>query len=320
MDEDFDDGGGSPEDYGMDQADFNAASSIGEDIYNDNRGGDSSEDLNSSVENLTQKQAYTTGRGATATNPYPESFFSRMFGAENVNYTNILGGGGKGGPGEIRINEINDLRYNQAIGGMSNRTGKQYTANDYYIGQSTDMGTVKPIPSTARDFMNFMPGGGILNAMAGQPGLPEFDPRYQEIMNEKAKSANDPTVFDGVTDFLKDQFGMGPKDSGASLAAGSLKEGQFGIPDNRKFDAFGNESATEIDFPNSFSSRPEPEGYNTVINPVTGRMELRDNKIEPSQIFKNIGDQANQTVATTPNFSVPGFTSKSMSEKESNKR
>ena len=275
--------------------------------------GNNSEELNSFVENLTQKQAYTTGRGATASNPFPESFFSQLFGAENVDYTNILGG-------SDRINEINDLRYNQAIGGMSNRTGKQYTANDYYIGQSTDMGTVKPIPSTARDFMNFMPGGGILNAMAGQPGLPEFDPRYQEIMNEKAKSANDPTVFDEFTGYLKDKFGMGPKDSGASLAAGSLKEGQFGIPDNRKFDAFGNESATEIDFPNSFSSRPEPEGYNTVINPVTGRMELRDNKIEPSQIFKNIGDQANQTVATTPNFSVPGFTSKSMSEKESNER
>ena len=171
-----------------------------------------------------------------------------------------------------------------------------------------------------RDIMGFMPGGGIINAMTGQPGLPEFDPRYQEIMNEKAKSANDPTVFDGVTDFLKDQFGMGPKDSGASLAAGSLKEGQFGIPDNRKFDAFGNESATEIDFPNSFSSRPEPEGYNTVINPFTGKLQLRENKIQPSQIFKNIGDQANQTVATTPNFSVPGFTSKSMSEKESNER
>ena len=219
MDEDFDDGGGSPEDYGMDQADFNAASSIGEDTYNDNRGGDSSEDLNSSVENLTQKQAYTTGRGATASNPFPESFFSQLFGAENVDYTNILGG-------SDRINEINDLRYNQAIGGMSNRTGNQYQAGDYYIGQDTNMGTVKPIPSMGRDIMGFMPGGGILNSLTGQPGLPEFDPRYQEIMNKKALEDAEPTFMDGI----KNAFGFGSNDSG-----------KFGIPDNRKFDMFGSQ-------------------------------------------------------------------------------
>ena len=177
---------------------------------------------------------YTKSRGATATNPYPDSFFSRMFGVSNVNYTNILGG-------TDRINEINDLRARQAFGLPSLNTGKQYTANDYYIGQNTNMGEVKPIPSTTRDIMNFMPGGGIINALTGQPGLPENDPRYQEIMNERAKSANDPTVFDRVSDYVKEVTGFGPKDSGASLAAGSLKEGQFGIPDNRKFDMLGNQ-------------------------------------------------------------------------------
>ena len=48
-------------------------------------------------------QNYTQARGATTTNPFPESFFSQLFGADNVNYTNILG--------SDRINEINDLRY-----------------------------------------------------------------------------------------------------------------------------------------------------------------------------------------------------------------
>ena len=289
----------------MDEDGFSDVADVTEDGYDyspdpssvgmDPSDGNNSEELNSFVENLTQKQAYTTGRGATATNPYPESFFSQLFGADNVNYTNIIG--------SDRINEINDLRYNQAVGGMSNRTGKQYTANDYYIGQSTDMGTVKPIPSTTRDFMNFMPGGGIINAMTGQPGLPEFDPRYQEIMNEKAKSANDPTVFDGVTDFLKDQFGMGPKDSGASLAAGSLKEGQFGIPDDRSFDAFGNVKGSSLDTKDEFSSEKDPAGYHTVINPLTGQKQLRYNKNMPyeeradvSSIFNNIGNFTDKAV------------------------
>jgi len=165
------------------------------------------------------------------------------------------------------------------------------------------MGEVKPIPSTIRDFMNFMPGGGIINAMTGQPGLPEFDPRYQEIMNEKAKSANDPTVFDEFTGYLKDKFGMGPKDSGASLAAGSLKEGQFGIPDDRSFDTFGNVTGSALDTKEEFSSEKDPAGYHTVINPLTGEKQLRYNKNMPyeqradmSSTFKDINNFTNQAV------------------------
>ena len=55
--------------------------------------------------------------------------------------------------GTARVQEINDLRYNQAIGGMSNKTGaektgKQYQMGDYYIDQPTQMGTVKEVPQT----------------------------------------------------------------------------------------------------------------------------------------------------------------------------
>jgi len=308
MDEGFDDDYGDVSDYGDNaQADFDAASSIGQDTYNDNRGGDSPEDYNSFVTGKTPQQAYTIGRGASSTNPFPDSFFSKMFGAENVDYTNIIGSG--------RINEINDLRYRQATGQMSEKTGEQYQAGDYYIGQDTNMGTVKPIPSMGQDIMNFMPGGGIINAIVGQKGLPENDPRYQEIMNEKAKSANDPTVFDRVSDYVKEVTGFGPKDAGNSLAAGSVAEGQMRVPDNRTFDAFGNESATEINFPNSFSSRPEPEGFNTVINPITGRMELRENKskyeqqADMSSTFRDIGSAAQQAIGADgyPVFDNPNL-------------
>ncbi len=199
--------------------------------------GGSAEDFNSFVTGLTPQQAYTTGRGATATNPYPESFFSRMFGAENVNYTNILGGGQAG---LNRVAEINDLRFRQAIGLPSLKTGKQYQAGDYYIGQDTNMGTVKPIPDMARDMMSLMPGGGIISNFIPQKGLPENDPRYRAIMEEREKSANDPNVFDSVLDFVKEKTGFGPKDSGASLAASSTGDGQMRVPDTRTFDAFGN--------------------------------------------------------------------------------
>tara|TARA_R110002167_G_scaffold359991_1_gene577281 strand:+ start:129 stop:1340 length:1212 start_codon:yes stop_codon:yes gene_type:complete len=221
---------------------------------------------------------YTKSRGATATNPFPESFFSQLVGIENVNYVKSMG--------KARVQELNELRARQAFNlptlgsmkkaeDMNDKSGdllEEYGSGDYYIGQNTNMGEVKPIPSMSRDILNFLPGGGIINALSGQPGLPEFSPRYQEIMNERAKSANDPTVFDGVTDYLKNMFGMGPKDSGASLAAGSLKEGQFGIPDNRTFDPFGNVQGSIGKFQSNISV---PEGYETFINPYTGLEQMR---------------------------------------------
>ena len=89
-------------------------------------------------------------------------------------------------------------------------------------------------------------------------GLPEFDPRYQEMIKEREKSANDPTVFDSVIDFVKEKTGFGPKDSGASLAASPTGDGQMRIPDNRVFDEFGNELQGIAKFQ---ATRPEPEGF-----------------------------------------------------------
>jgi hypothetical protein len=257
--------------------------------------GDNSEAYNSAVENQTQKQAYTTMRGATATNPFPESFFSQMFGAENVNYTNIIG--------SDRIAEINDLRYNQATGGMSNRTGantgKPYQMGDYYIGQPTQMGTVKEVPQTGiMSVMNNLPYIGAISSVMGRNrGLPENDPRRIAMMEEQTKSANDPTVFDRTSDFVKSILGFDPKDSGASLAASPIGEGQMRVPDNRTFDDFGNVLEGASKFQRTFS---EPEGYNTVINPVTGLKELRMNKpkyeqqADMTQTFKSMGDEMNQ--------------------------
>jgi len=239
-------------DFGMSQSDMESIQS-GLDPSGQTGGTDStdnSEAYNSAVENQTQKQAYTTMRGATATNPFPESFFSQMFGAENVNYTNIIG--------SDRIAEINDLRYNQATGGMSNRTGantgKPYQMGDYYIGQPTQMGTVREVPQTGiMSVMDNLPYIGAISSVMGRNrGLPENDPRRIAMMEEQAKSANDPTVFDRTSDFVKSILGLDPKDSGASLAASPIGEGQMRSPDTRTFDAFGNVRGSALDTKDNF--------------------------------------------------------------------
>ena len=238
---------------------------------------------------------YTKARGATATNPFPESFFSQLVGIENVNYAKSMG--------KARVQELNELRARQAfnlptLSSMKRAEAmddpsqlKEYGSGDYYIGQNTNMGEVKPVPSTTRDIINFMPGGGILNALTGQPGLPENDPRYQEIMNERAKSANDPTVFDRVSDYVKEVTGFGPKDKGNSLSIpvqGQEKQTEIGInpfAPQEKFAEFSGiqsminkQNTNPISVPASVDiqqivnnplGRQDPYGYTMVNTPYT---------------------------------------------------
>ena len=283
-------------DFGMSQSDMESIQS-GLDPSGQTGGVDStdnSEEYNSAIENQTQQQAYTSMRGATATNPFPESFFSKLFGAENVNYTNILG--------QDRINEINNLRFRQATGLPSLKTGQPYQAGDFYIGQSTDMGVVKPVPSMMDNIMNFLPGGGIINAFAPQKGLPEFDPRYQEMIKEREKSANDPTVFDSVVDFVKEKTGFGPKDSGASLAASPTGDGQMRVPDTRTFDAFGNVTGSDLDTQDRFKTieqLSEDRKRQNAINAISDMFQAKpkvQQTADLSQTFKNMGDEMNQFI------------------------
>jgi len=288
-------------DFGMSQSDMESIQS-GLDPSGQTGGTDStdnSEQYNSAVENQTQKQAYTTMRGATATNPFPESFFSQMFGAENVNYTNIIG--------SDRIAEINDLRYNQATGGMSNRTGantgKPYQMGDYYIGQPTQMGTVREVPQTGiMSVMDNLPYiGTVSNILGRNRGLPENDPRRIAMMEEQAKSANDPTVFDRTSDFVKSILGLGPKDSGASLAASPVGEGQMRSPDNRTFDAFGNVRGSALDTKDNFGINSldvdKSKEANMQVADASQFNFLRSatNKVKP-QINKFLQDNVNKNL------------------------
>ena len=217
--------------------------------------GDSAEDFNSFISSfgLNPQQTYTVARGAKSkalgdkvNNPYPESFFSRLLGADKVDYTDILGLSG--------VNRINDLRFRQATGQSSLITGQPYQAGDFYIGQPTQMGVVKPIPSAIDTLLNILPAGGILNAFIPQKGLPEGSKEYQDLMAKEAKSANDPTIFDNVTSFVRSITGLGPKDSGASLATSPTGDGQMRVPDTRTFDAFGNVTGSDLDTQDRFKT------------------------------------------------------------------
>ena len=225
------------------------------------------------------KAIYTSMRGATATNPFPESFFSQMFGAENVNYAKTMG--------TARVQEINDLRYNQAIGGMSNKTGantgKQYQMGDYYIDQPTQMGTVKEVPQTGIGaLLDNLPYIGTVSNMLGRNrGLPEDDPRRIAMMEEQAKSANDPTVFDRTSDFVKSILGLGPKDYGASLSI--PVEGQEQVKQaDVEYDAFGNIINTAFRRPKvSVSGIDSLNTYGLPRNP-----RLTDQAFSPSDVNK----------------------------------
>ena len=185
MDEDFDfdDGGGSPEDYGMTQADFDAATEAGRDVFSDNLGGDDPEGFSSFAFDRTPQQTYTMGRGASVTNPFPESIFSRLFGAENVDYTNILGSQGIAG--------INQLRFDQAM------NPSQFKMGDFYVGQPTfEEGIVKEVPRGG--IIDMIPGlSTIANVLGRNRGLPEGSDAFRKAVEESKKPA-----FQPLTDII----------------------------------------------------------------------------------------------------------------------
>tara|TARA_Y100000593_G_scaffold5507_1_gene10859 strand:+ start:1493 stop:2668 length:1176 start_codon:yes stop_codon:yes gene_type:complete len=146
--------------------------------------GGSAEDYNSFIMGgdtdgaLNPGQVYNIARGATATNPYPESFFSKLFGAENVDYTNILGGQG--------VADVNTLRARQGLGLPSLITDKSYKMGDYYIGQPTTEGVVKEVPSSGiMGLLEKVPGVSTLRNLLGRNrGLPSESERFRQAVKE----------------------------------------------------------------------------------------------------------------------------------------
>ena len=145
--------------------------------------------------NTALADLYTRERGASNINPFPEGPFGieTIFG--KVDRTKDLG--------QQRVNEINEIRARQAFGLPSLKTGRDYTDKDYYQGQNTIRGEVKPLPMGGLESFarTFLPGGNLLPTRA----LPENDIRFREAQAE----ANKPGIMSEIGETLisaKDSF------------------------------------------------------------------------------------------------------------------
>lgn len=144
-------------------------------------------------------QSYMETRGATVTNPFPDSIFSRIFGAENVDYTNILGSGG--------VQDVNNLRYRQAMGLPSlNRPGQDYRMGDFYIGQPTMEGTVREVPRGG--IIDMIPGlSTITNLFGRNRGLPESSDAFKREMAKSQQSVQPLTdIINSITSGIGSLF------------------------------------------------------------------------------------------------------------------
>ena len=178
-------------------------------------------------------QNYTQARGATNTNPFPDSIFSRIFGAENVDYTNILGSDG--------VAEVNNLRFRQATGLPSLKTGQDYIMGDYYIGQPTMEGTVKETPrSGIMGLVENIPYlSTVTNLFGRNRGLPEGSDRFKEL-SEKAKENE--FSMEPLTNLIKDGLGIFSLNTGQK-AMNEMANNVDMI--NRTFDMFGDRLDTK---------------------------------------------------------------------------
>lgn len=208
---------------------------------------------------MTQNQ-FNAATGRTSYNPHPDSFFSKLVGAENVDYTAQYGGP----QGVAQINAIALDVYNNPIDSKGNVRGAE--------GQATAFGTVRDIDKQmtvpemmARGVMSLTPLGLPLSMIGktqksiapigapGAPGAVGTGYNYDATLDPASPSyAGSTGMFSGIVDALTGGAGTQAystaKDAISSYFDKKEQEeereakgsGQFGISDNRSFDAFGN--------------------------------------------------------------------------------
>lgn len=208
---------------------------------------------------MTQNQ-FNTATGRTNYNPHPDSFWSQLFGPENVDYTDQYGGP----EGVAQINAIARDVYNNPIDSKGNVRGAE--------GQATAFGTVKSIDKQmtvpemmARGVMSLTPLGLPLSmigktqksiAPIGAPGaLGAIGTgyNYDATLDPASPSYTGSTgMLSGIVNALTGGGGTQAystaKDAISSYFDKKEQEeereakgsGQFGVSDNRSFDAFGN--------------------------------------------------------------------------------
>ena len=130
---------------------------------------------------------YTKVRGATDTNPFPNSIASqlgRQFGF-NVDYTKQYGGGNAG---RQRVAEINQLRYDQAF------DPDKFKAGDFELGASTTLGPVekKPFTSGIAQLIQNTPYISTIMKMFPKDTLPFNHPEMIKARKQALINANKP--------------------------------------------------------------------------------------------------------------------------------
>lgn len=204
-----------------------AQGSFGSSEFSSDQGdGTSAEDFNSFVTDLTPQQAYTMGRGAKSralgdkvNNPFPDSIFSRIFGAENVDYTNILGSQGVAG--------INQLRFDQAM------NPSQFKMGDFYVGQPTfEEGIVRETPrSGIMGLVENIPYlSTVTNLFGRNRGLPEGSDRFKEL-TEQAKENQ--FSMEPLTNLIKDGLGIFSLNTGQKAMNEMENNVAFDVDGNR---------------------------------------------------------------------------------------
>ena len=238
-------------------------------------------------------QNYTQARGATATNPFPESIFSRIFGAENVDYTGM----------GIDVAGINDLRYRQGMGLPSLTTGQDFKMGDFYIGQPTMEGTVKEVPGGG--IMNMIPGlSTFTNFIGRNRGLPEGSDAFKEAMADSKKPS-----FQPITDIIN-SFTRGVGSLKNIFDTEETNTNPMSMPEaaviREKYD-YGDRPLSAVMGQNTFGSMPQNVGIvtmapenkteadmavtdamsNLATNPIAIIPEVQIDRI-PSDIFSSL--------------------------------
>ena len=209
-------------------------------------------------------QNYTQARGATATNPFPESIFSRIFGAENVDYTGM----------GIDVAGINDLRYRQGMGLPSLTTGQDFKMGDFYIGQPTMEGTVKEVPGGG--IMNMIPGlSTFTNFIGRNRGLPEGSDAFKEAMADSKKPS-----FQPITDIIN-SFTRGVGSLKNIFDTEETNTNPMSMPEaaviREKYD-YGDRPLSAVMGQNTFGSMPQNVGIVTMApeNKIEADMAVTD--------------------------------------------
>jgi len=263
-------------------------------------------------------------------NPYVDSIFNTIAKklGTSVDRTSDLVKGSPTYMTKERVQEINDLRARQAFGLPSLKTGESYTSKDFEVGRDTQQGMVKELPIGGLESLAraYLPGGFLIPRGAA----PEQSQMYRDAM-AKAKEA-------GILGYIGDSL------SDISKLFTGLFSGDVRATTPRFDDGDGNTSVVQTAKPEVKVDRFDPEGESFLPSNLDSLLQQNrdqrafdigyDEDFAPEKPFtadlssideglENVQrgtDEVTKTfTTTTPNFNLPGFSSRSMSKAEADR-